>query len=166
MLMHAGDKELTSLLARLHATDGTRVGSVLWDYYAGNFDRKWYATMADEADNILATLDSANISEGHVALLCFIDGLRHSATDRLAFRTFWNVRETRDRWNKASGEGGEELQAYVEKLQLQLRTHGAAWDERIGKATAAFTHLQAEMKKFIAHYYFGDNVWDNTNGVW
>lgn len=166
MLMHAGDKELTSLLARLHATDGTRVGSVLWDYYAGNFDRKWYATMADEADTILATLDATNISNGHTVLKLFIDGCRHSATDKLAFRTFWNVRQTKDRWEDASGEGGQELEAYVHKLQQQLHTGTAAWDERIGQATAAFTHLQAEMKKFIVHYYWGDNVWDNTNGVW
>ena len=165
VVMHTGDKELTSLLARLHATEGTPVGSVLWDYYTGNFDRKWYATMADEAEKILATLDIANISEGHVALFCFIDGCRHSATDKLAFRTYWNVRETRDRWVNASGEGGKELEAYVHKLKLQLHTGTAAWDERIGQATAAFTHLQAEMVRFTAHYYWGDNVWSNTNGV-
>ncbi len=158
MLMHTGDKELTSLLARLHATDGTPVGSVLWDYYTGNFDRKWYANMADEADKILATLDATNISKGHTALKLFIDGCRHTATDKLAFRTFWNVRETRDRWNVVDAE----LQVYVDTLQLQ--TYGDEHDEKHKQAKAAFTHLHTEMIRFTAHYRWGGNVWDNTNG--
>jgi hypothetical protein len=157
--MHAGDKELTSLLARLHATDGTPVGSVLWDFYTGNFDRKWYVTMADEADKILATLDATNISKGHIALKLFIDECRHSATDKLDFRTYHNVRDTRDRWNVVD----EELQAYVD--ELQLHTYGDALDEKHKQAKAAFTHVQAEMVRFTAHYYWGGNVWDNTNGV-
>ena len=157
MLMHAGDKELTSLLARLHETDGTPVGSVLWDYFTGNFDRKWYATMADEADKILATLDVTDNSNGYTALKLFVDECRHSATDKLDFRTFHNVRATRDRWNVVDAE----LQAYVEKLQL---TYGDAWDEKHKQAKAAFTHLHTEMIRFTAHYRWGDNVWYNTNG--
>ena len=156
--MHAGDKALTSLLARLHATDGTPVGSVLWDYWTGNFDRTWYATMADEADKILATLDASNISKGHIALKLFIDECRHSATDKLDFRTYHNVRDTRDRWNVVDAE----LQAYVD--ELQLHTYGDALDEKHKQAKAAFTHLQTEMRRFTAHYYWGGNVWDNTNG--
>jgi hypothetical protein len=156
--MHAGDKELTSLLARLHATDGTPVGSVLWDYWTGNFDRKWYATMADEADKILATLDATNISKGHIALKLFIDECRHSATDKLDFRTYHNVRDTRDRWNVVDAE----LQAYVD--ELQLHTYGDALDEKHKQAKAAFTHVQTEMTRFTAHYRSGDNVWYNTNG--
>ena len=126
--MHAGDKELTALLARLHATDGTPVGSVLWDYFTGNFDRKWYATMADEADKILATLDATNISKGHTALKLFIDECRHTATE------------------------------------LQKHTYGDEHDEKHKQAKTAFTHLHTEMIRFTAHYRWGGNVWDNTNG--
>jgi hypothetical protein len=156
--MHAGDKELTSLLARLHATDGTPVGSVQWDYWTGNFDRKWYVTRADEGTKILATLDATNVSKGHIALELFIDECRHSATDKLGFRTFHNVRATRDRWNVVDAE----LQAYVDKLQLH--TYGDALDEKHKQAKAAFTHLQTEMRRFTTHYRWGDNVWYNTNG--
>lgn len=152
MLMHACDKELTSLLARLHATDGTPVGSVLWDYYTGNFDRKWYVARADEGTKILATLNATNISKGHIALKLFIDECRHSATDKLDFRTFHNVRATRDRWNVVDAE----LQAYVDAL-----------DETHSDAKAAFTHLHTEMIRFTAHYSpISDHTWNHTNGVW
>ena len=156
MFMHGVDKELTSLLARLQATQGTPVASVLWDYYTGNFDRKWYATMADEAEKILETVKTG--SEGYIALFSFIDGLRHSATDKLAFRTFWNVRETRDRWNVVDAE----LQVYVDTLQLQ--TYGDEHDEKHKQAKAAFMHLQTEMIRFTEHYRWGGNVWNNVNG--
>jgi hypothetical protein len=135
-----------------------RVGSVLWDYFTGNFDRKWYATMTDEVDKILATLDSNNTSKEHIALKFFIDECRHSATDKLDFRVAWNVDETIKNWNVVDAE----VQAYVEALQLH--TYGDAWDEKHRQAKAAFSHIHAEMIRFTTHYSWGFHVWNNTNG--